>query len=59
MLDHATVRTLDLEGTRAFLEAVLGPKLNEQKLKQKPRAEAGSEVCHWPKPFTVIEMLGN
>jgi catechol 2,3-dioxygenase-like lactoylglutathione lyase family enzyme len=30
MLDHATVRTLDLEGTCAFLEAVLGRKLGEQ-----------------------------
>jgi hypothetical protein len=27
MLDHATVRTHDLEGTRAFLVAVLGRKL--------------------------------
>jgi catechol 2,3-dioxygenase-like lactoylglutathione lyase family enzyme len=26
MLDHATLRTHDLEGTRAFLEAVLGLK---------------------------------
>jgi catechol 2,3-dioxygenase-like lactoylglutathione lyase family enzyme len=26
MLDHATLRTADLEGTRAFLEAVLGLK---------------------------------
>ena len=26
MLDHVTLRTHDLEGTRAFLEAVLGLK---------------------------------
>jgi hypothetical protein len=40
MLDHGTVRTHDLEGTRAFLEAVLGRKLGEQRLKEKP-PEAG------------------
>jgi hypothetical protein len=39
VLDRGTVRTHDLEGTRAFLEAVLGPKLGEQRLKEKPRAE--------------------
>jgi catechol 2,3-dioxygenase-like lactoylglutathione lyase family enzyme len=43
MLDHATVRTPDLEGTRAFLEAVLGRKLGEQQLKEKP-PEAGSDM---------------
>jgi hypothetical protein len=37
MLEHGTVRTPDLEGTRAFLEPVLGRKLGEQRLKEKPR----------------------
>jgi hypothetical protein len=38
MIDHTTVRTHDLEGTRAFLdEPVLGRKLGEQLLKERLR----------------------
>jgi hypothetical protein len=38
----------------AFLEAVLGPKLGEQRLKEKPRAEAGPEVCNWPPSVVAL-----